>query len=130
MKSINFLRYFSVLSYTLIILTGQMIGIPFIGWLLFTSFDFGNTEQLFAILGLFGIILNFIKWKNRNLITILSFLLMLSPLINRMVQIPLTMFNYTAFKVPVFIFVTGYLLFIVLNARNSKLKLNNPSKIP
>ncbi|MDN3693184.1 hypothetical protein QWZ06_13280 [Chryseobacterium tructae] len=119
-KSINFLRYFSILSYALIILAGQMIGIPFIGWLLFTTFDFGNIEQSFAILGLLGIILNFTKWKSRNLITILSYLLMLSPLISRMIQIPLTMFNYAAFKVPLFIFITGYLIFIVLNVRNRK----------
>ncbi|WP_160137793.1 hypothetical protein [Chryseobacterium sp. c4a] len=120
MKSINFLRYFSILSYTLIILAGQMIGIPFIGWLLFTTFDFGNTEQSFAVLGLLGIALNFTKWRNKDLITILSFLLILSPLFSRMIQIPLAMFNYAAFKVPLFIFITGYLVFIVLNARNRK----------
>ncbi len=44
---------------SLIILKGQMIGIPFLIWIIFTSFDFGNVEQIFAILGMTGIILKF-----------------------------------------------------------------------
>ena len=36
-----------------------MIGLPFILWLIFTTFDFGNIDQFFAILGVTGIILNF-----------------------------------------------------------------------
>ena len=34
-----------------------MIGLPFILWLIFTTFDFGNIDQFFAILGVTGIIL-------------------------------------------------------------------------
>lgn len=56
--NINIFRYTSIISYLFIILMGQMIGLPFIFWLLFTAFDFWNIEQIFAILGLLGAILN------------------------------------------------------------------------
>jgi len=55
----NGIRITSLISYFLIILAGQMIGLPFILWLLFTAFQFGNIDQLFALLGIVGIILNF-----------------------------------------------------------------------
>lgn len=122
MKPIKFLRTFSILSYLLIILMGQMMGIPFICWLLFTIFDIGNIDQIFAILGIIGIILNFTKWRDKTSIVILSFLLMLSPLISRMAHAPIESFNYTAFKIPLFIFIMGYSTFIVLNTRNNKIQ--------
>lgn len=42
---------------------GSMIPIPFIIWLGFTVFDFGNIDQLFAFVGITGIILNVLKFK-------------------------------------------------------------------
>jgi hypothetical protein len=42
----NGIRITSLISYFLIILAGQMIGLPFILWLLFTAFQFGNIDQL------------------------------------------------------------------------------------
>ncbi|MBP2619224.1 hypothetical protein [Chryseobacterium jejuense] len=122
MKTITFLRFFSIISYLFIILMGQMMGLPFICWLLFTMFDIGNIDQIFAILGVLGIILNFTKWKNKTLITILSFLLMLSPLIGRMIQVPIESFDYAVFKIPLLIFIIGYSTFIVLNVRNNKIQ--------
>ncbi|VDH15465.1 Uncharacterised protein [Algoriella xinjiangensis] len=119
MKSI---RIISITSYFLIILAGQMIGLPFICWLLFTVFDFGNIDQIFAICGIVGISLNFTKWKNNIGITILSFFLMLSPLISRIVQVPIKMFNYLSFEIPLTIFIIGYFTFIFLNAKK-KLQL-------
>ena len=94
------IRTTSIISYLLIILAGQMIGLPFILWLIFTTFDFGNIDQLFAIFGLVGIILNLTKWKTNIILTIISFILMLSPIISRLVQVPIEMFNYLAFQIP------------------------------
>lgn len=108
---------------------GQIMGLPFICWLLFTMFDIGNNDQVFAILGVLGILLNFTKWKHKNSITILSFFLMLSPLISRMIQVPLDLFNYAAFEIPLFIFIVGYITFIILNARNTQLPSHNTSQI-
>ena len=111
----NKIRLISIVSYFLIILVGQMIGLPFIFWLIFTIFDFGNIDQLFAIFGVIGIGINLSKWKNKKLLTIISFALMLSPIISRLTQVPIEMFDYLAFKIPFTVFIIAYLIFIVMN---------------
>ncbi|ALR30994.1 hypothetical protein ATE47_10845 [Chryseobacterium sp. IHB B 17019] len=93
---------------------GTIIPIPFIFWLAYTVFSFGNIDQIFAILGIIGIILSFIKWKNDILISIISFALMLSPIISRLLQIPIYKFNYLGFIIPFSIFVLLYSVFIIL----------------
>src|SRR5690606_14077430 len=113
----NVIRTISIISYLLIILAGQMIGLPFILWLIFTAFDFGNIDQLFAIFGLIGIVLNLAKWRTNIIVTILSFTLMLSPIISRLVQVPLEMFDYLAFQIPLTIFIVTYLTYIIINAK-------------
>ncbi|WP_228452001.1 hypothetical protein [Chryseobacterium sp. G0186] len=122
MTIINLLRITSIISYLIIILAGQMMGLPFILWLLFTAFDFGNIDQIFAIFGTLGVILTMTKWKNKTSITILSFLCMLSLLVSRMVQNPIEKFNYMAFKIPFSIFIISYLVFIILNDKNQKIQ--------
>ena len=114
------IRTSSLISYMIIILAGQMIGIPFILWLILTVFDFGNIDQLFAILGITGVILNFTKWSNNIPITILCFFLMLSPIISRMMQAPIEMFDYLAFQIPLAIFIILYLTFIFINVKHKK----------
>lgn len=118
--NINIFRYTSIIFYMFIILMGQMIGLPFIFWLLFTCFDFWNIEQIFAVLGLLGIILNVTGWKNKVSVTILSFMMMLSPIMSRIMQTPIEKFNYFAFKIPLFLFIIFYLIFIILNAKKGK----------
>lgn len=115
----NIIRWISIISYLSIILVGWMSGIPLIIWLIFTAFDFGNIDQLFAVFGLMGIILNFTKWKTSIKITILSFVLMLLPVISRLVQLPIEMFNYLAFQIPLMIFIVTYLGYIITNANES-----------
>ena len=41
---------------------GEMIGIPFILWLFWTSFEFENKNQMFAFIGMIGLILAFTKY--------------------------------------------------------------------
>lgn len=120
MKISSSVRIASIISYLLIILAGEMIGLPFICWLLFTVFDVGNTDQIFAILGILGIVLNVTGWRNRIPVTILSFILMLSPLISRMIEVPLVKFNYLSFEIPLFTFIISYLIFIILNVQRQK----------
>lgn len=117
----NSLKTISIISYMLIILTGQIIGLPFIVWLIFATFDFGNIDQLFAIFGLVGIALNLTKWGTNIIVTILSFLLMISPIISRLVQVPLEMFDYLAFQIPLTIFIVTYLTYIIINAKEKLL---------
>ncbi len=119
----NKIQLISIASYMLIILAGEMIGLPFICWLMFTLFDFGNIDQLFALLGIGGIILNVTKWKYRVPITLISFLLMLSPIVSRLVQVPIGMFDYLAFQIPLIIFIITYLIFIIMNIRDKILNV-------
>jgi len=100
----NILKIISLTSYSLITLVGQMIGIPFIFWLMWTSFEFGNNDQIFAILGLIGLILNFTKYYKRTIIKIMSFFLMLIPIIRRLTEIPFEKFKYLGFQIPLIIF--------------------------
>ena len=126
MKKIS--RSISIISYLIIILAGEMIGIPFILWLVFTIFDFENIDQIFAILGIIGVVLNFSKWKNKILITIVSFILMLSPLLSRLLQVGIDKFDYLAFQIPLTIFIVTYLLFIILNIKEKLLPTTVSSK--
>jgi len=112
------LKIISLISYSLILLMGEMIGIPFLMWLVSTSFDFGNIEQIFAVFGLVGIILNFTKYWKLRIIKILSFILMILPLIKRMTEIPIEKFNYLAFQIPLVIFIITYLILLIKNKRN------------
>lgn len=115
----NAIRITSIISYLLIILTGQMIGLPFIAWLIFTTFDFGSIDQFFAILGIIGIILHLTKWRNKIPIMLISFVFMLSPIVSRLIQVPIEMFNYLAFQIPLIIFITTYSAFIFITAKQN-----------
>ena len=120
----NVLRTISIISYLVIILVGEMIGLPFILWLIFTIFDFGNINQIFALIGIIGVGLNLTKWRNKILITIISFILMLSPLISRLSQVEIEKFNYLAFQIPFVIFIVTYLIFIFINIKQEKTTAN------
>lgn len=97
-------------------LIGQMIPIPFILWL-FTVFDFGNIDQLFAFLGIAGVILSFIKSKYPALISLISFILMISAVASRLMYVSIEALNYPAFTIPFFIFITTQIILIFLNIR-------------
>lgn len=106
------LKIISLISYSLIILMGQMIGLPFLFWLIWTSFEFGNSDQIFAIFGLIGLLLIFTKYYKLRIIKILSFVLMLTPIVRRLTEVPLEKFNYLAFQIPLIIFILTYLILI------------------
>lgn len=99
---------------------GHIIGLPFIFWLIFTCFDFGNSEQIFAIFGLLGIILNFTKHSKSRIGKILSFALMLAPIGRRMTEMPIERFNYLAFQIPLLIFVITYLIYVLKQNKNKQ----------
>ena len=117
------LKIVSLISYSLIILKGDIIGVPFLLWLLFTCFEFGNTDQIFAIAGLIGISIMFTnQFKKSSLVQILSFSLMMTPIIRRLSLVSLEKFNYLLFQIPVFIFVLSYVILIVKYKEKSKSK--------
>ncbi len=121
----NKLKIVFLTSYSLIILMGQMIGLPFILWLIFTSFDFGNSDQIFAISGLIGLILNFTKYGKLILRKILSFILMILPIVKLLTEIPLEKFNYFTFQIPLLVFVYTYLIYIIKPNKNKKTPYKN-----
>jgi uncharacterized membrane protein len=115
-------KLISILSYLLIILTGQIIGLPFFSWLLFTLFDFGNIDQLFAFLAVIGLTIIFINRNKTRTLTILlldliCFILLASPLARRMTAIQIEKFNYFAFIIPTIIFVLFYFVSIYFSIR-------------
>ncbi len=101
---------------------GQMIGLPFIFWLIFTSFEFGNSDQIFAVFGLIGLVLNFTKYGKSRLGKILSFILMILPIARRLTETSIERFNYWAFQIPLLIFVITYLIYIIKRNENKKLR--------
>ena len=101
-------KIISIICYAFILLAGQMIKLPLFLWLLFTSFEFNNPDQLYAILGLIGLLLYIREENNSALKIILILLLILSPLIKRIIFIPIKMFNYPEFYIPLIAFVVFY----------------------
>ena len=95
-----------------------MIRFPLIFWLLFTCFDFGNPEQIFAIIGIFGFLLNFTKYSKLKIIQLLSFILMLTPLAIHLTYTPIENFNYLGFQIPLGVFITSYVLFVYKSKKN------------
>ncbi len=115
MRFLKIYRSISIATYFLIILKGQMIGIPFFFWLLFSVFNFGYIDQVFALMAASGLILIFRNWnKTRTqkilLIDFSCFILLVTPIIGRLSDVPLYMFNYMAFIVPTAVFVFSYLI--------------------
>lgn len=118
------LKIISLISYSLIILAGQMIGLPLLLWLVWTSFEFGNSDQIFAIFGLIGLLLILTKYYKRRIIKILSFVLMLTPIVRRLTEVPLEKFNYLAFQIPLIIFIVTYLILIFKTNNEQKTGYN------
>jgi hypothetical protein len=123
MKQQRIFKIIAVISYLLIILMGDMIGLPVFLWLLFTLFDFGNTDQLFAFLAVMGVAIIFIKLSSAQtirtvLLDVLCFILMASPVVRRLMEVPIEKFMYLAFIIPAIIFVLLYFISICLSIRH------------
>ena len=114
------LQIISLISYSIIILMGEFIGVPLLFWLAYTSLEFGSINQLYAIFGIIGFVINFTKYINLRFIKIISFFLMMIPIISRLIEIPIEKFNYLAFQIPFLIFTISYLLIIF---KSSKIKM-------
>jgi len=121
-KQLKIFKIIAIVSYLLIILVGQLIGLPFFYWLLYTLFDFGNIDQLFAFLGVVGLTISFIKLNSTRtfkvlLLDIICFMLLASPIIRRMTAAPIELFNYLAFIIPTTIFSLFYIVSICYSIR-------------
>ncbi len=125
MKKEKTLKIISLTSYSLIILMGQMIGLPFLFWLIWTSFEFGNNDQIFAVFGLIGFVMMITKLYKQRILKVLILLLMLTPIIRRLTEVPFEKFNYLTFLIPLLIFITTSLILIFIPKGEEKTGYNN-----
>ena len=103
---------------------GQMIALPFFFWLAFTLFDFGNIDQLFALLAVVGLVIiciNHNKTRTSKVLTldVICFFLMASPLVRRMSTVPIELFNYLAFIIPTALFALFYTASLFFGCKQS-----------
>lgn len=124
------LKTFSIFSYCFIILKGWFIGVPFIFYLFMTLFDFGTYEQLAGVAAFVGLYITAIPFlKNRTnqsyLLESVSFLLLLVPIIQRLISVPIELFDYGAFKYPLYAFVLSYFLAVFFSFKENK-KIQEP----
>lgn len=124
MKKEKVLKIISLTSYSLIILMGQMIGLPFLFWLIWTSFEFGNSDQIFAILGLVGFIMMFTNHYKKRIFKILIFVLMITSIVRRLTEVPFEKFNYLAFQIPFSIFIITSLILMFKRQKEEKTGYN------
>ncbi|MDY7395245.1 hypothetical protein UMM65_08320 [Aureibaculum sp. 2210JD6-5] len=124
MKKEKVVKIISLISYSLIILMGDMIGLPFLFWLIWTSFEFGNNDQIFAVFGLIGFIMVFTKLYRQRILKVLIFLLMFVPIARRLTEVPFEKFNYLAFQIPLLIFITTSLILIFKPKKEEKTEYN------
>lgn len=102
----------SLIAYLSIILKGEMIGVPFFLWLPLSLLDFWNISQLFSLLAIVALVIivtpKELQPSKRIGVELLCFLLLLLPIIGRLMAVPITMFNYLAFIIPVTLFIMLY----------------------
>lgn len=108
----------SILSYLLIFFNGEMISIPMFFYLPIAAINFNSPLQaLTAALGLLGLLylLTLAIRTNKNgrfLNHLIIFVLLLSPIIQRLISVPIQLFNYSMFIIPCLSFVIFYLAFL------------------
>lgn len=112
----------AIVSYLSIILMGQMIGAPFLFWLLFNLFNFGEIDQLSAVLGVVGVglIVKYSAFERTLRIVILDvlcFVLLAIPICGRLLTVPIEKFNYAAFTIPLSLFIVFYLVSLLFACR-------------
>lgn len=117
------MRTLSIISYLFIFLQGSMIILPF-GCLLVTGiFDAEPIMKFFIALAditlLFLLIISNKKRRNSTLfLELLSFILLLLPLIHLLLSFSFKWFNYFLFLFPTACFIILFLLSIFLRERN------------
>lgn len=117
-KNKRFFVWLALITYFLIILRGDMIGIPIIFWILFSLSEFGQMTQILALSAIIGIVLFTLKLSNykpqiKFLLRLIAVSLMLSPILWKIAYVPLRLFNYSSFITPAVIFIAISLTIIL-----------------
>lgn len=122
MKQQKIFASIAVVSYLSIILMGQMIGVPFLFWLLFNLFNFGEVDQLLAVLSVIGLgLIAKYSAAERTLkiviLDVLCFLLLATPISGCLLTVPVEKFNYAAFTIPLSLFIVSYFVSLLFACR-------------
>ncbi|MEK8181240.1 hypothetical protein WMW71_12885 [Flavobacterium buctense] len=123
MKTYNLIKLFSVLAYFGIMLKGSMISIPFIFYLICNLLLAGNMYQIVtSVVAIFGLIL-LLKQANREItqkrfiLEIVVLIMLAIPVIERLSSVSILLFDYPSFQIPLLLFVSLYLISIVMMIR-------------
>ncbi len=130
MKYKNLIKILSLLSYCLIMLNGSMIALPFIFYLIFSSVGIFHLEiinqsitSLVGIIGLLMLIKSFQEDKDTLksiFINLISFLMLLVPIAERLSSVPIDLFNYSGFKTPLILFLILFIIYIFMSILDYK----------
>ncbi|MNY46378.1 hypothetical protein D3C86_1815510 [compost metagenome] len=107
-----------------------MSPIPLIIWLIFTIFDFGNSDNIFAILGIIGLFMQLVKpnpktLKKEIVFYLISFVFLISPVIKRILAISIENYNYLGFIIPLSLFIILYKIAIIIRIKKHQQSLSN-----
>lgn len=132
LKTLNIVKIVSIISFCLIILNGSMICMPFLLYLIISVFNVGEISQtITSIIGICGLILVFKEFGEkvtlkRVLKDLLAFMFLIIPLIERLNSIPIKLFDYLTFKIPIILFLVLYLISTILLTKECLKVKQNP----
>lgn len=116
-------RIISLISYFFIFLMGSMIAIPLGLILIFSFFDLNDLKwTIYGILGLVFLIFTLNRKITETIfaLNILSFILLLIPIGNRLILYSWKWFNFPLFYIPLSLFIIFYTLSLILEYQNLK----------
>ena len=125
MKPHSIIKSLSIIAYLLIFLQGMIIQIPF-GYLLLSGlFEAEPLARILIALADIALIILFIlsfkkKTKTTLIIEIISYFILLLPLIRIFTSFPFDMFNYFLFLFPTTCFIVLYPLSVLVSYREYK----------
>ena len=114
------LRISALISYFFIFFMGSMIAMPLFSILIFSFFDLEMFQWTFyAIIGLTLLLFNYTKINKRNrfLLNITAFVLLLMTIIDRLLTFEWHWFNFPMFYVPFILFIIFYLMSLYFQIR-------------
>jgi hypothetical protein len=120
-------------------INGSMITIPFVFYLIFSSTSLFHLEvinqsmtSLIGIIGLLLIIKSFQEDKDtlkRVFINFICFLMLLVPLAERLSSVPIELFNYLGFKIPLILFLLFFMIYIFISILDYKKQIQHSKSL-
>lgn len=139
MKFKNLIKLLSIISYCTIMLKGGIIVIPFIFYLISACASIFHLEvinqastSIIGIIGLLLIIKSFQENKNTLksiFINIIGFLMLLVPIAERLSSVSLKLFNYSAFKIPLILFLLFFIIYIFISILDYIKQIQNSNSL-